>query len=154
MFKVKYIFKIFYNFYSVSSFEFGEVIVCWIHIAMNSNVISVAETDTFKSFQNKKQYKINHTLNCNDKCLVHLLPCKICGLHYKGSTTNPFRYCWNNYKDNNRKAERGLEHMQADLFEHFASNGHNSFLEDYTITLLIRLMLQVPIEEKNIGEGY
>ena len=26
--------------------------------------------------------------------------------------------------------------MQADLFEHFASNGHNGFLEDCTITLI------------------
>ena len=52
-----------------------------------------------------------------------------------GSTTDPFRYRWNNYEDNNRKAERGVEHMQADLFEHFASHGHNGFLEDCTITL-------------------
>ena len=53
-----------------------------------------------------------------------------------GSTTDPFCYRWNNYKDNNRKAERRVEHMQADLFEHFASNGHNGFLEDCTITLI------------------
>ena len=26
--------------------------------------------------------------------------------------------------------------MQADLFEHFAFNGHNGFLEDFTITLI------------------
>ena len=26
--------------------------------------------------------------------------------------------------------------MQADLFEHFVSNGHNGFLEDCTITLI------------------
>ena len=98
--------------------------------------LNIAETDTFESFQTKKQYKINHNLNCNDKCLVYLLSCKICGLQYVGSTTDPFRYRWNNYKDNNRKAERGVEHMQADLFEHFASNGHNGFLEDCTITLI------------------
>ena len=84
--------------------------------------------NTFESFQTKKQYKINHNLNCNDKCLVYL--------QYVGSATDLFRYRWNNYKDNNRKAERGVEHMQADLFEHFASNGHNGFLEDCTITLI------------------
>ena len=97
--------------------------------------LNVAETDTSESFQTKKQYKINHNLNCNDKCLVYLLSCKICGLQYLGSTTDPFRLRWNNYKDNNRKAERGKEHMQVDLFEHFASNGHNGFLKDCTITL-------------------
>ena len=75
-------------------------------------------------------------MNCNDKCLVYLLSCKICSLQYVGSTTDPFRYRWNNYKDNNRKAGRRVEHIQADLFEHFASNGHNGFLEDCTITLI------------------
>ena len=69
--------------------------------------LNVVETDTFESFQTKKQYKINHNLICNDKCLIYLLSCKICGLQYVGSTTDPFRYRWNNYKDNNRKAERG-----------------------------------------------
>ena len=64
--------------------------------------LNVAETDTFGSFQTKKQCKINHNLNCNDKCLVHLSSCKICGLQYIGSTTDPFRYRWNNSKDRKR----------------------------------------------------
>ena len=54
--------------------------------------LNVAETDTFESFQTKKKYKINHNFNCNDKCLVYLLSCKIYGLQYVGSTTDPFRY--------------------------------------------------------------
>ena len=29
-----------------------------------------------------------------------------------------------------------VKHMQEDLFEHFASNGHNGFLEDCTVTLI------------------
>ena len=98
--------------------------------------LNVAETNTFDLFQTKKQYKINHNLNCNDKCLIYLFSCKICCLQYVGPTTDPFRYRWNNYKDNNRKAERRVEHMQADLFKHFASHGHSSFLEDCTITLI------------------
>ena len=98
--------------------------------------MNVAETDTFESFQTKKQYKTNHNLKYNDKCLVYFLSFEICGLLYVGSTTDPFRYRWNNYKDNNRKAEGGVEHMLADIFEHFASHGHNGFLEDCTITLI------------------
>ena len=90
--------------------------------------LNVAETNTFESFQTKKQYKTNHNLNCNDKCLVYL--------QYGGSATDLFRYRWNNYKDNNRKAGRGVEHMQADLFEYFASDGLNGFLEVCTITLI------------------
>ena len=34
---------------------------------------NVSEMDVFQSFQTKKQYKINHQLNCNDKCLIYLL---------------------------------------------------------------------------------
>ena len=67
--------------------------------------------------------------------LIYLLSCKICGLQYVGSTTNPFCYCWK--KNNNKKAERGVEHMQADFFEHFASHGHNGFLEDCAAVTLI-----------------
>ena len=116
--------------------------------------LNFAETDTFESFQTKKQYKINHNLNCNDKCLIYPLSCKICGLQYVGSTTDPFRYRWNNYKDNNRKAEREVEHIEADLFEHFSSREHSGFLEDCTITLIDKTEVQIPLEEKNIGEGY
>ena len=46
---------------------------------------------------------------------------------YLGSTTDPFCYPWNNYKDHNKKAERGAEYLQADLLEHFGSNGHKSY---------------------------
>ena len=92
--------------------------------------VNVTETDTFESFQTKKQYKINYNLNCKDKCLIYLSSCKICGLQYASSTTDPFRYCQNNYKGNNRKDER-----DRTLFEHSASHGHNGFLEDCTISL-------------------
>ena len=57
-------------------------------------------------------------------------------MQHVGSTTDSFRYHWNNYKDDSKKAERGVEHMQADLFEHFAFNGHNGVFEDCTITLI------------------
>ena len=98
--------------------------------------LNVSGTDVFQSFQTKKQYKINHQLNCNDKCLIYLLSCKVCGLQYVGSTTDKFRLRWNNYKENNRKAKRGEEHMQPLVFEHFSSNDHNGFLEDCSITLI------------------
>ena len=98
--------------------------------------LNVSETDVFQLFQTKEQYKINHQLNCNDKCLIYLLSCKVCGLQYVGSTTDKFRLRWNNYKENNRKAKRGEEDMQPLVFEHFSSNDHNGFLEDCTITLI------------------
>ena len=98
--------------------------------------LNVSQTDIFQSFQTKEQYKINYQLNCNDKCLIYLLSCNVCGLQYIGSTTDIFRLKWNNYKENNRKAKRREEHMQPLVFEHFSSNDHNGFLEDCSITLI------------------
>ena len=53
--------------------------------------LNINETDTFESFQTRQKYKINHHLKCNDKCLIYLLSCKVCGLQYVGSTTDKFR---------------------------------------------------------------
>ena len=96
--------------------------------------LNVSETDVFQLFQTKEQYKTNHQLNCNDKCLIYLLSGKVCGLQYVGSTTNKFRLRWNNYKENSWKVKRGEEHMQPLVFEHFSSNNHNGLLEDCSIT--------------------
>ena len=100
--------------------------------------LNINETDTFEPFQTKQKYKINHHLNCNYKCLIYLLPCKACGLQYVGSTTDKFRLRWNNYKENDRKALRGEEHMQPELFEHFTADNHNCFLTDCSITLIYK----------------
>ena len=98
--------------------------------------LNINETDTFEPFQTKQKYNTNHHLNCNDKCLIYLLSCKVCGLQYVGSTTNKCRFRWNNYKENDGKALRGEEHMQPELFEHFAADNHSCFLTDCSITLI------------------
>ena len=97
--------------------------------------LNVSETDVFQSFQTKEQCKINHQLNCNDKCLIYLLS-YLCGLQYVGSTTDKFRLRCSNCKENSQKAKRGDEHMQPLVFKHFSSNDHNGFLEDCSITLI------------------
>ena len=67
------------------------------HVATSKDVGA-----TFKSSVDKKQYIINHNLNCDDKYIVYLLTCEVCGLQYVGQTTNKFRLRWNNYKACNR----------------------------------------------------
>ena len=57
-------------------------------------------------------------------------------MQYVASTTDKFRLRWNNYKENNRKAKRGEEHIQPLVVEHFSSNDHNGFLKDCSITLI------------------
>ena len=98
--------------------------------------LNINETQIFYSFHTKQKYKINLHLNCNDKCLIYLLSCKVFGLQYVGPTTDKFRLRWNNYKENDRKAVRGEEHMQAEFCEHFAVDNHNCFLIDCSISLI------------------
>ena len=69
--------------------------------------LNVSETETFTSTVTHTSYKINQSFNCNGKCLICLLTCKICLKQYVGSTTDCFRYCWNNYKCADRKYARG-----------------------------------------------
>ena len=74
-------------------------------------------TDTVDSFTIKKSYKINLKFDCNDKCLIYLFSCRTCGKPYMGKTTDPFRYRWNNYKMEARKAENSdMENVKQKVF--------------------------------------
>ena len=110
--------------------------------------LKINETYTFESFQTKQEYKINHELNCNNKCLIYVLFCKVCGRQYGGSTTEKFCFCWNKYKENDRKALRGEEHIQPELFEHFAAENHNCFLNDWDIVLTDKTHCSDPTREE------
>ena len=97
---------------------------------------NVQECDTFTSHVTKESFKINHRFNCNSKCLVYLLSCKVCGKQYVGSTTDKFRFRWNNYKNCQRKAERGEDHMQKYLHDHFLSEDHDGLLNNVYIIFI------------------
>ena len=43
---------------------------------------SISITEEFTSFTTKKTYKINHSFDCNNKCLIYQLSCKSCGKQY------------------------------------------------------------------------
>ena len=113
--------------------------------------LNATETKTFSSNVTKKEYKINHKFNCNDKCLIYLLTSNKCMLQYVGKTVDEFRHRWNNYKMNDRNFLKGQTCMQQHLYEHFASEGHCSFLEDVTIDLSIRLTLKIQTYGNIIG---
>ena len=40
--------------------------------------LNVTETKIFQVLFIKKEYKINHKLNCNYKCVIYLLTCNKC----------------------------------------------------------------------------
>lgn len=97
---------------------------------------NICESDHFIGSVDKRVFKINHRLNCDDKCLIYLLTCKKCGIQYVGQTTDKFRYRWNNYKSCYRKACKGIEVPQQHLHEHFLSENHGGLEEDVEITLI------------------
>ena len=88
--------------------------------------LNVSETDVFQSFQTKEQYKINHQLNCNDKCLIYLLSCKVSEIIGKP------------------KEERNISsHLILSIFHLIV-----------VLLLLTKPMGLIPLEERNTGEEY
>ena len=65
-------------------------------------------------------FKINHSLNCDDECLMYLVTCKQWNKQYKGEITDQLRNRWNNYKDNGRKFDKTdssmKEHLNTTIF--------------------------------------
>ena len=97
---------------------------------------NIKVTDTFDSFTSKKSYKINLKFDCNDKCSIYLFSCRTCSKQYKGKTTNRFRYRWNNYKLEARKAENGDMEDVKQMFLDFLQDDHKGFLEDVEVRLI------------------
>ena len=52
---------------------------------------NVKQAETFTSTATCKTFKLNHKLNCNDKCPVYLLTCNVCLKQYVGQTVKEFR---------------------------------------------------------------
>ena len=77
----------------------------------------------------KKSYKINHKFDCNDKCLMYLFSCRTCGKQYTGKTTDRFRYRWNKYKMEARKAENGdMKNVKQKFLQgRFIQDDHKGF---------------------------
>ena len=69
-----------------------------------------------------------------------------------GSTTDKFRFRWDNYKENNRKAESNI---YSHFIENFTSNDHNGFLEDDSITFIEKKQMDLSaLEETNAGKDF
>ena len=73
----------------------------------------------------------------------------VCLKQYVGQTVKEFRYRWNNYKNNGRKYQEDGTCMQQHLFEHFSEEGHHSFLEDVSITLIDKTDPSNPLQREN-----
>ena len=109
----------------------------------------ITKTDTFTSSVTGETYKINHRLDCNDKCLVYLLTCNKCKKQYTGQTTDNFRGRWNNYKSKCKSFKRGEKCIQEHLYKHFESEEHTEFLDDVSITLIDKTDGSNPTKREN-----
>ena len=97
---------------------------------------NVKECYEFSSHGTKETFKISHCFDSNSKCLIYLMSCKVCGKQYVGSTTERFRFQWNNYKSFQRKAERGENCMQKYFHGHLLIEGHNGLINDVKIVFI------------------
>ena len=52
---------------------------------------TVAVTSIFSSTVTGDTFKINHSFNCDDKCLIYPVTCKQCNKQYTGETTDLLR---------------------------------------------------------------
>ena len=52
---------------------------------------SITESDMFICNNDQRSYKINHSFDCNEKCLIYLLICNCYQKQYVGQTVNIFR---------------------------------------------------------------
>ena len=111
---------------------------------------NIKATDTFISFTTKNTCKINHSFDCNDKCLIYLFNCNTCCKQYTGKTTDHFRSRWNNYKSEARKAESdNMENIKQKFSEsHFLQPDHKRFLKDVNIRLIDKTQVSDPTKRK------
>ena len=96
----------------------------------------MAHTGTFTSNVTGESFKINHQLNCDDRCIIYLLTCNQCQKQYIGKTTDDFRYRSKNYKCHSRKRDRKESFMQEHLCKHFSSQDHTEFFNDVSVILI------------------
>ena len=96
---------------------------------------SISITEEFTSFTSKKTYKINHSFDCNEKCLIYLLSCKSCGKQYVGNTTDHFRSRWNNYKSDVGKAHKVVTWKMWNKSFYKVISYDQGFLKDVEVRL-------------------
>ena len=100
----------------------------------------ITETNTLTSSVTGETYKINHRLDCNDKCLVYLFTCNKCKKQYTGQITDNFRGRWNK--------SLKVEVLKGEN-KYFESEGHTEILDDVSITLIDKTDGSNPTKREN-----
>ena len=98
--------------------------------------VNVIETDTFLRVATGENFKINHKLTCDDKCLIYLLTSNRYRKQYVWQTVDSFQLRWNNYKCNYQKHAKGELVNQQHLYDHFILEDHTQFVNDVSIIFI------------------
>ena len=124
----------------------------WVHLDVRVNVVKSVNLSLkliLLLVVSLEKHKINHRLDCNDKCLVYLLTCNKCKKQYTGQTTDNFRGRWNNYKYKKKSFTRREKCIKEHLYKYFESEGHTEFLDDVSITLIDKIDGSNPTKREN-----
>ena len=104
----------------------------------------VKEGNTFTSFVTGKTYHINFELNCNSKCIIYLLSCRVCGKQLVGTCTTEWRDRWGTYRADMKRASKGEHHMQKEVHGHFTLPGHTGIANDVDIMFIDKTDIMYP----------
>ena len=110
---------------------------------------NVNKTENLTSSVTLKTYKINHRLNCNDKCSIYLDMRKKGFKQNAREATEILHKKLNYYKKNVRKFLRGESCIQHHLFEDFQSPGHTGFIEDASIIVIENIDFFISTKRKD-----
>ena len=90
----------------------------------------VTDTDTFTSTVTGESFRINHQLDCDDRCIIYLLTWKQCQKQYIGETTDDFNIDGTITSPTLESLIGKESCTQEHLYRHFSSPGHGGFLND------------------------
>ena len=99
------------------------------------------ESNSFRSSQTGKSYKIRPKLSCDSKNVIYLASCKKCNLQYIGSTTTDFRVRFRNHK-----SAMVTKKKTCEVAVHFHRTPHD--LNDFSFQCID----QVQITANNAGD--
>ena len=103
------------------------------HMTRTRHTHTHARTHTVERAVDGEQYNVNHHFNCDSKCVVYFLTCKVCKMWVR---RHKFRLRWNNYKACQNKAVSDRIHAQRYFHSHFLQENHNGLITDCDIVII------------------
>ena len=107
--------------------------------------LNVKETEALTSSTTDETVEINYNLNWNHKYLVYLITCNVFSKQYV------VRQSMTNHKNSDRNYQELVRqmYMQQHLREHFSNEGHHSFSDDLSVTLINKTVLPNLFKQEN-----